>query len=311
MSLNEKFPRENQGAEQQTNLVFEQNCVEYEWYQPVIDHMAQTARILHESGVPGAERSSVFFDASSQICADIKAGATSWRALDIIYNFTSTENDHIANFWVNMRNAQAVRNRLKLSKRLIRAGLLRRNDLTGRGTEDNPLQLLSLAAGSAQGVIEEVARLKWEDGIFVDVLLIDLDPEAETVVMQKADLHKVSERITFISGRVDHFDRFVSSDIDMIEMLGLLDYFPEPLAVRLCRKIWKHLPAGGYFLTCHIHDNPERYFLQYVIDWGNKPYMHYRSREEFGKILTRSGIPSFSLYTEPHGIHSIAVGIKQ
>lgn len=282
----------------------------YQNHQPLIDLMAEEAKSLQMSGVPGDKRTALFFDRASEICSNIKAGATSWRALDIIYNFTETSNDPLANFWVNMRNAQAVRNRLKISKMLIRAGLLRRRELTGRGTKRNPLQLVSLAAGSAQGVIEEVARLKWEDGIVVKVCLIDSDPAAESVVMEKAKLHKVTDRITFIPEQANRFDRFVKSEIDMIEMLGLLDYLATPFAVRLCKKIRNNLPEFGYFLTCHIHENPEMEFLRYVIDWGIKPHMHYRSKKELSEIMGRAGFPTMSLYTEPHEIHSIAVGVK-
>lgn len=282
----------------------------YEHHQPLIDLMAEEAKTLQVSGVPGEKRTALFFDRASETCAAIKAGATSWRALDIIYNFTGDENDPLADFWVNMRNAQAVRNRLKISKMLIRGGLLRRRELTGRGTKRNPLQLVSLAAGSAQGVIEEVARLKWEDGIVVKVCLIDSDPAAESVVMEKAELHKVIDLITFIPERADRFDKFIKSEIDMIEMLGLLDYLATPIAVRLCKKIRKHLPEFGYFLTCHIHENPEMEFLRYVIDWGIKPHMYYRSKKELSEIMGSAGFPTTSLYTEPHGIHSIAVGVK-
>lgn len=270
--------------------------------------MVEWARKKMDSGLNGSSFVTPEFDGSSEILADIKAGARSWRALDIIYNFKNGIDEH-ANYWVNMLNAQAVRNRLLQSKILLKQALLLREKNTGRGTESNPLYLVSLAAGSAQGVLEIVAELRQEQ-TFVDVLLIDDDYEVSNLIERRVKSLELSSCVEFVAKKALKFQHLCKQPPDVIEMLGLLDYLPRKLAVRHCTRIFETLDRGGYFLTCHIHENLEMDFLQYVINWGHKPYMYYRSKEELRKIVSDAGFRKPILFTEPHQIHSIAVGQK-
>ena len=278
----------------------------YERNQAMIDHMANWAHAQFAAGRRGTDFKTRNFDDVSDVLAMIKAGATNWRALRIIYGYKPT-GDHWTDFWVGMRNAQAVRNRLKMSEVLLETGLRHRAQVTGRGTAANPLRLLSIAAGSAPGVLNVVAKLQRED-IVVKTRLVDLDSSVKGLLEGESRRRKIKQLVSFIPQHAVKYLRGTKDEVDVIEMLGLLDYLSDRLATGLGKLIHKRLAEGGYFLTCHIHPNPEMDFLRYVINWGEDPYMFYRSAAELNDLVKLSGFENRCIYTEPHQIHSICVG---
>lgn len=283
---------------------YEFNPHPYEERQTIIDELVRLAK---EAKIQGSSPpKTLFFDDMSEICADIKAGATSWRALHIIYNFEDGD-DPVANFWVNMRNAQAVRNRLKMSVELLTWLINNAARKYNKGKVENPVHILSLAAGSAQGVLEAVARAEI-NGICVRVTLIDTDKNASAIVTKNIERFGVRSVVEFISDTASKFTKYVDmQNVDIVEMLGWMDYLNNTFAKRVVQTIGREMSNGTHFITCHIHDNPERGFLTHVIDWGEKPYMHYRSVAELEEILLFGNFAATQVLTEPHGIHSIAV----
>lgn len=242
------------------------------------------------------------FDGLSINGQRIRIGHARWPAMFTVYNYRNPEGltplHRLADgFWLGMRNAQAVRNRLKIVKRELHAAI---EQMANRG---HPIKILSLAAGTAQGVIEEVALCK-RRGIPIEVLLIDQDKgalrEADTIARNLG----VSDIVATRLGNVLAFEQKTEDfSPDIVEMCGLMDYVNDENAVSLVRRIHAKLPEGGFFLTCHIHPNPEALFLKVVIDWK----MIYRSIEAFTLILRKGCFAQWHIITEPHGIHSVAV----
>ncbi|MEK7653457.1 MAG: class I SAM-dependent methyltransferase family protein [Patescibacteria group bacterium] len=234
----------------------------------------------------------------------IKEGATSWKALDIIYNHPFGQRKSIGgfvdDFWIGMINAQAVRNRLKLVKQEIRRAIL-------RFSNHQEIRLLSLAAGSSQGIIEVMAELKTK-GIRVRALLLDIDQTALDYAQVMAKRHGVDDQIETVKTSIAQVAR-VSRDFrpQIIEMLGLLDYIPHDKAIRLVRKIWESLDSKGIFLTCNINHNIEMYFLKWVINWS----MIYRTPAELAEIITKSGFSDYRLIYEPLKIHGLVIAQKE
>ncbi len=244
-----------------------------------------------------------WFDRSGSQGSKVKEGVGTWRALDIIYNrrFGQAKGLRgvIDNFWGNMPNCQAVRNRLKLVKQEIRRAIL-------RFSNHQEVRILSLAAGSAQGVIEVVAELKVR-GIRVRALLLDIDSTALDYAIQLAREHGVADQIETVKSSVAQVAR-VSRDFrpQIIEMLGLLDYIPQDKAIRLIRKIYESLEIKGIFLTCNVRSNPERYFLKWVINWS----MIYRTPAELAEIVYEAGFNDCRLIYEPLRIHGLVITQK-
>src|SRR3989338_8175942 len=139
--------------------------------------------ICRWQGKPDPNINTFWFDGLGLSDRAIKEGAASWKPLDIIYNHrfgrTSGLRGIVDDFWVGMINAQAVRNRLKLVKQEIRRAIL-------RFSNHQEVRLLSLAAGSAQSVIEVMAELKTK-GVRIRALLLDIDQTALDYAILLAD----------------------------------------------------------------------------------------------------------------------------
>ena len=252
---------------------------------------------------PVPSTNTFWFDGLGSSGRKVREGVASWRALDIIYNrrFGQTKDfrGYVDSFWGNMLNCQAVRNRLKLVKQEIRRAIL-------QFSNHQEVRLLSLAAGSAQGIIEVIAELK-TNGLHVRALLLDIDPTALDYAMQLARACGIADQIETVEASVAQVAR-VSRDFrpQIIEMLGLLDYIPQAKAIKLVRKIYESLEGKGIFLTCNIRCNSERHFLKWVINWS----MIYRTPAELAEIVCKAGFNDCRLVYEPLKIHGLVITRK-
>lgn len=255
------------------------------------------------------------FDGLSRPLRAIKNGAASWRALDLIYNyFEQYRGFHpeyysdglksveriLADFWIGMMNAQAVRNRKKyVAERL--SHLVKEVAKTS-----DEVRIFSIASGSAQAVFEAIQQ----SGIGasrVRVSLLDLDETALEYSLNLAKEMGVETSITTICGNTANVSRVIKEfDPHIVEMVGFLDYRPDTKAIKLFQKIHRPLMVGGYFVTANICPNPEMRFLEWVINWK----MIYRSKEALEEILKDGGFCDCSVVVEPQGIQAIAIAQK-
>lgn len=238
----------------------------------------------------------------------VKEGSARWPALDATYNFKKGEGANflvrtVDDFWMRVRNAQAVRNRLIIARRELHRAI---NDRAAQ-SKNRRVRIMSLAAGSAQAVIETLADFRERSSIRVTALLIDQDESALAYAQSLAVHHGVADLISMKKGDVLFFERQLGKfKPDIIEMMGLLDYLRDKMAISLLRKIRRCLKDDGFFLTCHIHPNTEAYFLRHVVNWS----MLYRTVDQLEDILVDSGFLESRFHSEPHGIHSVAVSRK-
>ncbi|MFA7310173.1 MAG: class I SAM-dependent methyltransferase family protein [Candidatus Paceibacterota bacterium] len=273
---------------------------------PLMRYMVNSVR--QRRGSSGElQTNHLLFDGLGPLCRKIKEGAASWQALDIIYNYRG-EGSLVDKLWIGyMRNAQAVRNR----KRIISAEL--RELAIETAMRNGSVKVLSLASGSAQAVFEALANFPYP----IEIMLIDFDRDAGPYAKCLAQVHGLSDVATFKTGNVMKFDRKVllgEFQPDIIEMAGLLDYLREDEAIAIIGRVHALLPPDGAFITCHIHDNPEREFMSEIIDWGREGTrqrpMLYRSHHELVELVRKGGFDKLVIYTERHAIHSVAIARK-
>jgi len=241
-----------------------------------------------------------WFDGISPICRRIKEGAATWQALDLIYNHRFGSEGIITDFWLGMQNAQAVRNRMNLTKDIL-AETLRKFAV------EEETHLLSLASGSAQCVIEALAYLKAE-GFTVKALLLDVDTAALEHSIQLAQHYGVQAQITTLKIDLRDLVRLEKSLKDyppfhVVEMVGFIEYFPDKRVIKLMKSIRLLLRPNGVFMTSSIRSNPERWFLHWVINWE----MIYRSPKELRSIIQAAKFQDLSIHTEPLSIYDVAV----
>lgn len=247
---------------------------------------------------------SCFFDGFSKYLNDIKNGAASWLALALIYNYYKCRNElsekeiekRITYFWINMRNAQAVRNRKKIVTAILTNLIKEIYEKNGH----KEVFILSIACGSAEAVFDAVVELK----LPVRIVLLDKDETALDYCKKEA-LKSGIKNIQFIHGSTTNFSCYIKKigNPDIIEMIGLTDYLKEPKAINLFSRINVNIAHGGYFLTGNVSPNSEKWFLWAVINWP----MIYRTKKTLAKIVEASGFKNYEIITEPHNIHNIAV----
>lgn len=256
-------------------------------------------------GLGNPKTNSLWFDGLGQSCQKVKEGQASWRALDEIYNYRFRKNRGlcglISDFWEGMLNCQAVRNRFKVAKEEIRRAIL---EFSGQ----DEVRVISLAAGSAQAVIETVAELSAEGFIpKIKVMLVDVDKTALEYARKLADCYHVENSFLTTEASVACIKK-ISKNFQphIVEMIGLLDYLIDEKAIKLIGKIYQSLPSNGIFLTCNICPNVERSFLRWVVNWP----MVYRRLQQLSSIVVRGGFAKLRLIREPLNIHCLAVARK-
>lgn len=237
----------------------------------------------------------------------IKDYATTHKAIEIIYSYEGFRINGNGVFdgmttylWQNgLLNTKALRNRLKLVKKILSKTIVGYN---GRGR----IRVLSLASGSARGVIEVLSEL---NGVDVEARFVDMSRNALNYSKELADRKKVLEKITLVRSDIRKFDKFCNDwSPDIVEAVGLFDYLDDDEALDLIRKIHDSMGSGGTMIIANINDNPERRFVSEVVGWK----MVYRTPQELGELLIKGGFEGRNcrIICEPICIHSIAVATK-
>ncbi len=239
-----------------------------------------------------------FFDGVSKNCREIKENAEKWKALDIVYNYQKGDENIFADFWHDLRSSQGTRNRFKLIKFLLL------KNIEEASKKNKEIRLISIASGSAQGVIKVIAEAQ-KRGILVKAILIDLDPTAIEYSRKLAQRIGVENQIVFVNKAasiVNEIGREFKPNI--IEMVGFLEYRPDEKAIKLINSIFQVLEKNGVFIVSQIAPNLERFFLKEVINWQ----MIYRKPKKLAKILSLAGfsLENTQFYWEPLRIHYIA-----
>ncbi len=252
---------------------------------------------------PNLKIHNFWFDGISPVCREVKENATTWKALDIVYNYIPGKDKsfsgQVTDFWSQLNNIKALRNRLKLVKHILR-GIIE-----NLSTKELEIRLLSIASGSAQGVIETMAEFK-QKGIPIGAIFLDLNSAAIEHSKKLAQKAEVIDQITFINKGVNVLEEAVKNfNPHIVEIVGFLEYRPEEKAIKLAEKIYQLLLPGGVLLISNISNNLEHLFLHYVANWP----MIYRSPKKLAELLIKGGFNSknIKIIYEPLKIHEIAI----
>jgi SAM-dependent methyltransferase len=232
----------------------------------------------------------------------IRDNAGSWRAMEAVYDFVPRGEGNtygrIVDFLaMNLRQAQAARNRLRLVTQVL---LL---EVAGQRVRHKSVRILSLAAGSGRGVIEVMRQAKTR-GIRVEALLVDLDPYALAYAQMLARRAGVNEQLSVCFGDVWDFPRLVGTyHAHIVEMIGLCEYLDDDETRQLFRMVREHLSPDGCFITSQ-NAGGEGFFLRNVANW----HMRFRQAEHLKDLLTETGFNEVSTATEPQHIQHVFRG---
>lgn len=246
---------------------------------------------------------------SNKAVGDIVDNATNHKALEILYHNGYKKDikkmyEKISNaVWLNTNNSKAVRNRLKIVNHEISSRL---RELVSSNRED--ISIVSIAAGSARAVIEALEANTTKDKK-ISVTFIDKSDSAleysKELLSTKAFSRLSNYSFKWISDTVNGFLDKNAEKFDIVEMVGLMDYFEDDRARTIFQKINNNLKQEGIFVTANINNNSEKKFVTKAIGWP----MIYRSAEHIGRLVHEAGFPhtDIEVYYEPLKIHSIII----
>ncbi|MFZ3058028.1 MAG: class I SAM-dependent methyltransferase [Minisyncoccales bacterium] len=246
---------------------------------------------------------SIFFDGLGKESRKVKEYATTWRAMEIVYNHPYPPKRTLGGllddfYWFGL-NCQGLRNRLKL----IKDELSKAVSKVDKGGE---IRLVSLACGSAESAIEIIAEAKAKNKI-IRAKFVDIDGGAIERAKVFAKHYGVEDQIEMYKGSIyDMFDLCREFKPQIVEMIGFLDYISQEEAISVVSKIRDILEPNGFLITCNIHPNIEQHFLKWVINWP----MVYRRPEGLGDVAKKAGFTEYRLIYEPLKVHGLLVAKK-
>ncbi|HEY4493442.1 MAG TPA: class I SAM-dependent methyltransferase family protein [Candidatus Paceibacterota bacterium] len=234
---------------------------------------------------------------------------TSHEALETLYSCGHSHpssnllNKLFRSIWFNVDNSKAVRNRLKLVKKELKVAF---SSIIDR---EEKIELLSIASGSARSVVEAIS----EAGLTAEKIrasFLDKNPNAldySKRLVSKCGLKNFHFR--WFNDVASNFPvYFANAKPNLVEMVGLLDYFSFDKTLSLLKVIYNNLPKGGILITANISDNRERKFVTNIVGW----HMIYKNADELRSLAISAGFnpDKIRVIYEPLRIHCVLIAEK-
>jgi hypothetical protein len=208
-------------------------------------------------------------------------------------------------FWHHLiSQPKAIRNRMKIVSNIIEGQMVAL--FHQRNNEE--VSILSIAGGSSRSIMYALDKILKSDGNRkISVITIDKDKSALEIGKTIAAKHNLGKYFQWINGIASDVNILAPNRVfDIIEIVGLLDYFSDERAIRLLSMSRELMKNSGHIVIANVMSNNEKPFI-HKAGW---PSMYYRTPDEVGKLLERSGFRVSNLITEPLCVHCIGVGQK-
>ncbi|MFA5838496.1 MAG: class I SAM-dependent methyltransferase family protein [Candidatus Paceibacterota bacterium] len=236
--------------------------------------------------------------------------ATSYNALEVLYGHGKMYKSRnllqvfFRWVWLTRNNAKAVRNRLVVVENELRKAV---NNLIKKSENIN---LLSIASGSARAIVESFARVNVPESIDVSISFLDKSENALEYSKRLA-LSLPNKFFTrWIEDTASNFPKYFHDENkpNIIEMVGLLDYFDNEKVQSIFKIIYDNMQIGGTFITASIVDNSERKFVTNVVGWK----MIYREPKIIFELAKKAGFKeeNIKIFFEPLKIHFVMIAKK-
>jgi len=205
--------------------------------------------------------------------------------------------------WQLSYNTRSVRARGLFVRSAVRYLLERsvREKATTNGHE--PALVVSLGSGSASQFLTALAENGFKSG--VQAILVDRDPRALSAGNENAQKLRVNWAVETRQSSVGFFLKG-ATELSLVEMVGLADYFGDQSLSHHCQMIYDALGQDGIFLGANISSRDEYEYAHGAACW---PRMFYRTEEEIRTILEQSGFQS--IWTGVCGLYTVWVAWKR
>lgn len=175
--------------------------------------------------------------------------------------------------------AQAVRNRRGLLVKEIKKVLEK--------TNNGQVNIMSIASGPAKEIfdifdfIDNPSQLK--------IKLLDFDIQALSFVNEKLTKINLNNQVELLNENIIYLitgkRKLEIEKQDFIYSIGLIDYLKDETVVKLINYIYKILKPGGKVILGNFHSaNPNKAFMDYVLDWR----LIHRDENDMNRLFNSS-----------------------
>lgn len=205
-------------------------------------------------------------------------------------------------FWHGLfSQPKALRNRLKIVERILEEEMLRKIQINKK------VSILTIGGGSSRAGIHCIERLRNQgvDTHGIKVKNVDKSQKAIDLCKDNAEKVGIQNNFEWILADAREVRNLISGgSIDVVEMVGLLDYFSEEKGIEVIKQIYGTMKDGALFIVANVHPNREQRFV-HKTGW---PDMYYREPKDLGRMLKSAGFTSEpTIIFEPLKVHIVAV----
>lgn len=238
--------------------------------------------------------------------------ATTHEAIEVLYNYgekfraRSLLQKFFQGIWFSTNNPKALRNRRRLVEREIVQAVDRLVE------KREPVRLLSIASGSARAVLDALSGFAGQNDAKFSVTFLDKNPKANEYSQKLKHEYTFNDNFDFhwVTDTARNFPEYFKgiSQPNVLEMVGLMDYFSDDKIRELFKIIYQNLAKEGTFIVGNISDNPERKFVTNVVGWK----MIYRRPADFITAAEAAGFTrsQIKVFYEPLKVHFVMVAKK-
>ena len=198
--------------------------------------------------------------------------------------------------WQNSYNCRSVRSRGLFTREAVRFLLGELNGLS---------IVASLGSGSASQMLQGIADNHLGNKE-IRLILVDNDFNALKTGRRNALRLGIEDLIDFRGTTVGKFLRWTEvASVNLVEMVGLADYFNEEKFQPYLKEIYRILGEDGLFLGANISSKEESVYAHNVACW---PKMYYRSDEQIRQSLETMGF--HQIWTGQCGLYTVWLAQK-
>jgi 1-acyl-sn-glycerol-3-phosphate acyltransferase len=202
---------------------------------------------------------------------------------------------------------KALRNRLKIVKKLLKESLL---EIQSR----DEIKILSLGGGSLRSVLSAISEIN-NSKLTAKIEIVSIDNDAmsaELVEKVKKELGLENIRIKILNTDsldfLKNIEKYGEQKFDIVEVIGLIDYLKEYIVINKLNLIYNIMKDKSFLIFSNIAPNNESKFLENI----NWPHLYYRNVVDLVYILKKTPFKKASkIIEEPLGIHNIVYIKKQ
>lgn len=184
-------------------------------------------------------------------------------------------------------------------------------DFAGNTSAEEPLNVTSLASGSAAEFIELAAEQSVPN---LHITCVDIDSEALRYAVEHAERRKVSGTFSLLQENILRLSlgkgKIILPAQDMIFCTGFADYVEDRFVVLLLNWMFGHLKEGGKVFLGNVGvDNKDRLFLDHIMEW----MLIHRSPEDLRRLFAESsfGLRPVDIKADDTGVQLTAVCTKE